>query len=374
MRGAFSLLAAASAASTASAGNSQQQHRVLLASNPLANANLMPTAGAPVGVGSGSGSGLDRRKLDYNYLDDVSGYKLEFGRCHRVKVKENSDDDGGANMYNGRYHAQTMRFASFFLCGEASGGQCGGCDYTTEYVTDLDTYLEESVTYVQNYCGACANCGRRRRLEDEEGEEEENENEDGGGYAADVDCYTCQDQCELYSGGANEEVNYLDCQEAYVDEDGNQLYSAPTCDSDGDIVIDMFYDDECLIKHSVGNHYGFEYTAFQTVKSSCIDCNDANGVCGDLYGESFHCSDGSNLNGNVEEDEAVSVCKAYKEANFNRTYNVGKSSKGLWASVTIFVLALASCVAMGTYTYFVRHRSRPTPELASLDHGASGLS
>jgi len=64
-------------------------------------------------------------------------------------------------------------------------------------------------------------------------------------------------------------VNYLDCQEAYEDEDeGLQIYSGVTCDGSGNLIIGTFYNDECTVKHSTGQAYfDFTYEGFQTVQA-----------------------------------------------------------------------------------------------------------
>jgi len=351
------VLAAASIASVASAAsavhvvgrsgaeNNAARHSVLKA-NPLASPEK-PTAS------------VIRR------LDDAADYtNMEFGRCHRVKVREENDDDGGQNFYGGKFHSKTAAFASFFMCNDSTKGTCGSCDYSTEYVMDLSDYLQLTVEYMTNYCDACsAQC--RRRLED--GEEDNNDNNNNGGGNMAADCDSCAYTCAKYNGGGDE-ANYLGCQAAYQDDEGNQLYSAPTCDPDtGDIIIDMFYDDECQIKHYVGNYYGFSYDTFSMIESSCVDCAYSNGLCGNMYQYAYHCVNGNNQNGNVAENDDISACKSFKQAFAERIYHKRKKTSPVFA-IIVFALTLSMCFAFGSYTYYIRHKDSKTP-LASLDHG-----
>jgi hypothetical protein len=167
-----------------------------------------------------------------------SAYNMKFGKCMRAKIIEDSDDDGNSYFYNGAYRSQSMAYASFYLCSASSKDSCGQCETTTEYVADLETFLEASVEYVQEYCGQCTNqC--RRRLEEEEEAEEEAEEEN---YY--VDCNTCASQCSLLTSGneGTDESQYIYCQAAFVDDSGNQIYSAPTCGSSYNLVMGLFYD------------------------------------------------------------------------------------------------------------------------------------
>jgi hypothetical protein len=179
---------------------------------------------------------------------DYTSYKMKFARCLRTKILEDNDDEGNSYFYNGSYRSQSISYASFYLCASDSDSdsKCGTCDKTTEYVTDLENYLESTADYVQEYCGKCTNqC--RRRLEDgeeeEDGEDEEEEDqEDDQSYS--VDCDTCSSKCALLTSGneGTDESQYLDCQASFVDDSGNQIYSAPTCGSDQGLTMGLFYD------------------------------------------------------------------------------------------------------------------------------------
>lgn len=337
---------AQSSAATPSQG---QRGATLLKANPLASKSM---------------DGLTVRRLEDG--SNIYNSNIQYGRCHRVKVQENNDDDGGQNYYGGSYRTKSVAFASFFVCGDNDKGQCGSCDYSTEYVMDLGEYLQTTVQFTTNYCEGCSNqC--RRKLEDEAEGEDDNNNNNNNGNGAAVDCNSCAKTCANYKGGGDE-VNYLDCQASYVDNAGDQLYSAPTCDPDtGDLIIDMFYDDECLIKHYVGNYYGFNYNTFSMVEDTCIDCSSSNGLCGDMQQQAYQCVNGVNQNGNVAEDDDVSACKSFKQRFTERTYNKKKKASPIFAFI-VFALGVSTCFAFGSYTYYVRHRDNKVP-LATLDHG-----
>jgi hypothetical protein len=166
---------------------------------------------------------------------DYSSYNMKFARCIRTKILEDNDDEGNSYFYNGSYRSQSVSYASFYLC--TSGTSCGTCDKTTEYVTDLENFLESNADYVQEYCGTCQNqC--RRRLEDAEDEQED----DQADYT--VDCDTCSTKCALLTSGneGTDESQYLGCQATFTDDSGNQIYSAPTCGSDQGVTMGLFYD------------------------------------------------------------------------------------------------------------------------------------
>lgn len=293
-----------------------------------------------------------RRVEGYAYLDDLSGYDLIFNKCIRVKIPNNGDDDEEGNSYfaNGRYHAQYQNYASFYLCDKDS--TCGSCDFSTEYVTDLITYLEASIGYVQGMCTSCsAYC--RRRLE--EGEEEEEEEEEGKDYDyPNLDCSSCPKQCKNLSSnnGGADETDYLECQAA-VENNGIQYYSAPQCGGDNNnIIIGLYYDEDCTVKTAMELDYGFSYNTFKLMEDSCMDCSS--GLCADLYDESLHCVDGYNKNNNAD-DQDMPVCKTAK-STADRTYS--KRKKQLkFMPLVILVVMLAFFFLFGSYTYYVRHKN-----------------
>lgn len=304
---------------------------------------------------------VSRRVGEYNYINDVSGYNMIFGKCIRVKIPQNNDDDAEGNSYfvNGRYHAEYINYASFHLCDD-EGSSCNSCDYSTEYVTDLTTYLEASTNYVQGMCAACsAYC--RRRLEDEESEEEE-DNGGGGGYDfSNIDCSSCSKQCnDVNNNGGADETNYLDCQDA-DEENDIQYYSAPQCSGDGGIIIGLYYDEDCTVKTSQELDQGFTYPTFSFMEDGCIDCSA--GLCADLYDASLHCVNGNNQNGNQDDDD-MPVCKTAK-STAERTYS--KRRKQLKFMPLIILVAILGLLALfGSYSYYVRHKN-PLAEPLSTD-------
>ena len=301
----------------------------------------------------------------YTHLDDLTGYSLQYSNCIRVKIPQENDDDavdGNVNFYNGRYHAQYQVFATFHVCDDGSGAnQCSSCDYGVEYATDMNQYLDSSLEHWENYCGACENACRRRRLEDEAGAED------------DIDCNTCSNACAKYQVGDDneDESAYTECGAGAVDEDGLQYYYGPQCSDEGKIIIGVFYDDECTIKtkHDSPN---FDYYKFGTVSNGCVDCSSEQGAetCGDLYDESFHC-----LNGNDQQgaDDDMRVCSTVKKALTNMDYSGAKKRHaGSEAFVRVFLMILLTSFVGGllflSYTYFIRHTGEKSqPMLSSED-------
>jgi hypothetical protein len=304
-------------------------------------------------------SWMPSRRLDessYVNIEDFSGYNMQFGKCARVKVPQNNNDDNEGNSYfaNGRYHAQYQQYASFFLCEDDGKSTCS-CDYSTEYVTDLQTYLEKNIEYLQGMCEACSTQCNRRRLE--EGAEEE------AAYEYQPDCSTCVNTCSSINSndGVPDESDYLECQEAYEDEEnGIQYYSAPKCDANGNVVIGLFYDDECTVKTAATLDNGFTYATFKTIENSCISCAD--GLCEDLYDDALHCVNGNTMNGN---DDDMPVCKTYKNTAA-RMYSERKKQLKILPFV-IAALVLVGFIVSSSYTYYVRHKRKTTTPLANLD-------
>ncbi|KAL7548355.1 hypothetical protein ACHAWF_011645 [Thalassiosira exigua] len=310
-------------------------------------------------------SGGTRRLQDqdgggYAYLDDLSGYGLEYASCLRVKVpRENDDDevDGNVNFYNGRYHAQYQIFATFRVCGDG----CSDCDYDTQYAMEVGDFLDTQLDHWEDYCDNCQNaCGGRRRLEDEAN--------------AQVDCNTCSNQCTDYykcgeEGNCNDESAYVECAEGdAVSDDGLQLYYGPQCSDDGRIVIGTFYDDECTIKTSKAAS-DFDYYKFDTVGGQCLDCSSDDGQesCGDLYGEAYHCVNGLDQRG---EDDEMSVCSSVQKAFTKVDYSgVKKRRKASDVFLKTFFVLLAMSAVGGffllSYTYYVRHRGEKAKPMLS---------
>jgi hypothetical protein len=213
-------------------------------------------------------------------------------------------------------------------------------------------------------CEACsATC--RRRLEEGEGEAEEEEEEEA--YQYQPDCSTCAKVCSSITSNNNDaadEADYLECQEAYEDEEnGIQYYSAPKCDSSGNIVIGLFYDDECTVKTTASYEAGFDYSTFKTIESSCLSCAD--GVCEELYNDALYCQDGNTLSNNNNDN--MPICKTFN--NVYKTYEKRKKELKILPFVIIGLVTVA-CVVSASYTYYVRHQRKATTPLANLDQTA----
>eukprot|EP00578_Thalassiosira_sp_NH16_P007236 CAMPEP_0181124926 /NCGR_PEP_ID=MMETSP1071-20121207/26765_1 /TAXON_ID=35127 /ORGANISM="Thalassiosira sp., Strain NH16" /LENGTH=390 /DNA_ID=CAMNT_0023210311 /DNA_START=58 /DNA_END=1230 /DNA_ORIENTATION=- len=322
----------------------------------------------------------DADGTSYSYLDDLTGYSLQYSNCVRVKIPQENDDDevdGNVNFYNGRYHAQYSIFATYHVCGgdgsNNGGDQCSAedCDYGTEYAMEVGEYLGTQLDHWEGYCEGCMeqctdnNRDRgRRRLEDDA--------ENG----AQVDCDACATPCTNYyqggqdDGDGNDESAYVDCQDGGADEDGLQVYYGPQCDG-GRLVVGVFYDDECTIKTK---HDGpeLDYYKFSTIMSGCVDCSDETGqeTCGDLYDESFHCVNGKDQTG---QDNNMKACSTIKKALTSVDYTgVKKRHSGADFFLKVFFTLAAVGLVGGflflTYTYYVRHRGEKSqPMLSSED-------
>jgi hypothetical protein len=338
-------------------------------------------------AGVAQGKVVDERTLraleenGYQYLDDLSGYQMQFGKCVRVKVPEDGDDEGNSYFYNGHYYAQAQQFASVYLCQASSGSSsttmCGVCDTEKEYVTDLATYLETTLEYAALMCQSCtAQCGgRRRRLEE--------------AASMTVDCSTCTSTCANMNFGymqdnnennnnananVNDETMYLDCQAAYVDADGIQLYAGPQCNADADIVIGFYYDDECTVKSSSADmDYGFKYGTFRGIQSMCLNCNaygnEEDEFCESLYMDATHCSKGRNLAGGDDEDE-MPICKTLEKTYKEKFYGSGRrNTKVLKICIAVIVVATALFgFAAASYTYYLRHRANKDKREPLTEH------
>jgi len=279
-----------------------------------------------------------------NNNNDLSQFTVHQGTCFRIKIVGDNDDDGNSYFYNGAYRAQYTRYISFNLC--SSSNQC------SEYVMDLDTYLEETVNYVQNMCGSCANQCRRRRLEDAD----EDGDDGGGNNNMYVNCNTCQSECKLLNNGneGTDESGYLECQfeeaEDYADGDV-EYYTAPQCEN-GLVVIGHFYDDECTIKTSTLQDKGFSYNTFQTIASIDIDCSLSD-TCSDLFDNAVLCDDGYAEN----NDDDSKLCKAAKAASRVQTfYTKPFYKKARLVPIFFSLFLLLGGVGFLSYTYYVRHK------------------
>lgn len=288
----------------------------------------------------------------YNTDFDYNTYNMmQSGNCFRTKIISENDDDGNAYFYNGAYRAQFSRYTSFYLCSSSSNrNNNNNCKM---FVTDLQTYLQTTVQYVQNYCSACQNtCNNRRRTEEN---------------AVTVDCSTCNKQCKSYyeaeaSNSNNDALNFLECQESYNDGE-LQYYSAPQCgnvDLGQYIMIGQFYDNECTIKlnsDDAGSKFGlsYSYDAFETIANIQIDCSKSYDVCYELTSSSIHCDSSSSYDENNEESSKL--CRSAQQAGAVYTYY----KKPFYAkfhvkALLLVILILVTIFSFLSYTYYTRHQ------------------
>jgi len=258
----------------------------------------------------------------YAYLDDISGYSIQYSSCVRVKLPNEYEDDrteGNEKFYNGRYHAQYQRYATFHLC-QNDGTKCT-CDTSVEYTTDMNEFLQNSLDYFDNYCTG--------------------------------------DDCTNYYSDDKDESAYLECTAGYQDQDGTQYYYAPQCDDNSNgIVIGVFYDDECTIK-TKNSAPDLKYYKFQTIQETCVSCAQTD-LCNDLYQGSYHCLDGNEASGMQEDDN--NVCNTVKKYLYNHDYSGVKSRRSgekafLRVFFTLLALSFVGSVIFLVYTYYIRHRN-----------------
>lgn len=308
------------------------------------------------------------RKLENvnNYYDfDVTSWSMLAGDCFRVKVvqqnNDDSNDDGNSYFYHGSYRAQFKRYISYYLCDNSSknGNSC------KMFVTDIQTYLDTTVNFVQTYCSKCqASCSRRRN---------EEENNDNNYEVAVSDCNTCSKQCQPMSSGTSDEtnaINYLDCEESYNDGE-LQYYSAPQCGNVdiGQIflVIGQFYDEECTIKlnsDESSSKFGFSYNynVFETVEQMKIDCSVNPSFCSEVLEASVYCDEttgavANNNNNNNNNQEYSKLCKAAVQAGHTHTYYKKPYYKKVpTKAIVIPLVVLAVLFSFLSYTYYVRHQ------------------
>lgn len=263
------------------------------------------------------------RRLDENqdYQVDISSYSVKFEKCQFVK----SYDDELAEDEDSETVLATKRFVIFRLCPDSA---CSSCNYNYgEYLIDLDTYLQSTVEYFQNYqeemCNSCdENCQAAEEQDAEEedaAEEEQAEEEDAGEGEQDAegeqdgegrkkrklarktrklqyyntDCETCYDECQkienMEDNGYLDATNFLECEMIYDPEDDNRgaLYAGPICASSGSkIKIGVFTDEECLYLDSSkevddylvngdGNQMKLSHALLKmTYSETCISCKE----------------------------------------------------------------------------------------------------
>ena len=307
-----SLLGLASAAAAAASSS---------AANPISSTMLKEASTSHrILEGDEEGGEEDEGGDDNNNNANLAGYSLQYSTCLHTKIASDDDAVEGNSYYvNGAYRAQYNLYATFRLCTDSGNGKCT-CDASVEYATEMDNFLESSLTYL------------------------------GG-------------------AGGGDETDYLECTYGGA-ENGVDYYLGPQCSDSGGLIIGTFYDEDCTVKAGYSAP-SFSYNTFSSIESTCQDCS--NGGCNDLYGDAHQCVNGKDIAG--DDDEGV--CSAAKRATAEVDYSrVKKRNYGavLFAKVFIgmLVIGLIGGAVFLAYTYYLRHRGDRTEHLVeSVPVGAA---
>lgn len=254
------------------------------------------------------------RRLDQNaeYEVDLTPYSVKFEQCQFVKT---FDEEVAAE---GETILATKRFVLFRLCPNSS---CGSCNYNYgEYLIDLDTYLEATVGYFQNYqeemCNACNECYNNQ-----------NQDGDANGDNANrklqqynVNCDSCYNECQkianMEENGYIDATTFLECTMIYAPEDDSvqALYAGPICAGNGQkIKIGVFEDDQCLnqvnkdvddyLVSNQGNPAMLSHALLKmTYLDTCISCKEP---------ENY---DENNANDQADADQVIELCENLYDA------------------------------------------------------------
>ena len=275
-----------------------------------------------------TGRGTLHRKLDQGeeYEINIARYSVKFEQCQFVK----SYDDELAEDEETRTVLATKRFVLFRLCPDSD---CSTCNYNYgEYLVDLETYLEATVDYFQNFqeemCNACDECANQNNQDNnQDQQDDQQEDEDGGRRRRleqyyNVDCDTCYDECQkienMENNGYVDATEFLECQMIYDPEDDNRapLYAGPICASSGTkIKIGVFTDEDCLFLDStkdvddylVGDNGQLKLSHAllkNTYTDTCVSCQEPEDQ-----------DDNNNGDDAEDEDEVIEMCEQlYDEA------------------------------------------------------------
>ena len=271
----------------------------------------------------------DNGNFEFNALK----YSLKYIRCQGIETfsDQMAEDEESDSVL------LTKRFVVFRLCNSqyCSNDNSFGCNYDYgEYIMELADYLDVMKEYIEErneaYCDFCKECmemenGDRRRLEDagaddaagndagddaanneaddgidEEEQEEENEDEEEDeneaddvvqGDDANVEhaceyydvCYNYEDTCEAeQDDGFIEYSDFFECQ-MYEGRNGDAMYIAPHCGSDGHtIMLGLYYDEYCSqyagYDQDINDYTGLNFAedgleAYYT--TDCISCKES---------------------------------------------------------------------------------------------------
>jgi hypothetical protein len=205
-------------------------------------------------VPSGKNRFLEQQQVD-NYQVNIAAYSVRFEQCQFVKAfdEELAQSDESSTVLS------TKRFVLFRLC--PSG--CNSCNYNYgEYLVDLETYLEATVQYFQNYydqmCQACYECSNNAADDQaQDGQQQQGNNRYLRflqNYGESVNCDSCTEECQkienMEAKGYVDATEFVACKLIYGPQDDNRqpLYAGPVCASNGSkINIGVFTDENCLI-------------------------------------------------------------------------------------------------------------------------------
>jgi len=271
---------------------------------------------------------------------DLTGYSLQFEKCQFVKAynDELAEDEDSETVLG------TQRFVLFKLCPTDQS-----CKYNYgEYMVDLDEYLEAMVEYqkelLEDTCKACEeNCQAEEEEEEDADQEEDKDEEDGDEEGegdnedrrrrrrrlVDVDCDTCQDDCDEYENlndnGMYDATDFIECQMIYDPEDDGSgaYYAGPMCASNGEkIKIGVFSDENCYTRaygqkidsYLVDNDGNTAELYYKTLKATYQDVSIS---CIQVEEEEEKDDEDENEDNEEEEKEAevLELCqKIYEEA------------------------------------------------------------
>mmetsp|Transcript_15108 Transcript_15108/g.32907 ORF Transcript_15108/g.32907 Transcript_15108/m.32907 type:complete len:411 (+) Transcript_15108:75-1307(+) len=255
------------------------------------------------------------RKLEEEYIPDITGYSLRFEQCQFVKMY---DDEMADNEEAGTILG-VQHFVIFKLC--PTGGDCS-YDYG-EYAIIMEDYLESMVQYAQeaqeNMCNTCnENCNNGgRKLEDAE-EDADADNQQWNNYNYDCDCMdTCYKIENMEENGYVDATEFLECQAVYEDNYGNQLFAGPYCSGGEKIKIGIFTDEECMyldtskdVEEYLQDDDGYSMKLSHALLKTTYD-KDSEVSC--LAVDENADNNDNNNNNNQEEPEVNEVCEQLYE-------------------------------------------------------------
>lgn len=236
----------------------------------------------------------DSSTFEYN---DLSQFSLRYEKCQYVKtfVDELAEDEDADSPL------ATKHFVVYRLC---PTDYCDTCeDNYGKYVIDVESYLAYTINYqaqaFEDMCNSCSESGCGK---------------------------LCYQSANLEASGYIDASQFYYCQQlAYGDDDddGNQLYIGPSCESNGQkIMIGLFWDENCWeprtdldIEQVLGAKLSYYLLSHASTDdgSVCLSCqangddqdnendqadaDDVNEMCEDLYNSAAKCESKTGLEG-----------------------------------------------------------------------------